>query len=292
MPIASVIIPAYNEEFTIERCLENLLKDTPKGLLEVVVVCNGCQDNTFSRACKFEDRGVRVLETAVGSKSNALNLGDAEATVFPRFYLDADIQLSIDSLREVVLLLSDDEDVLLSAPRAVVDFARSSALVRAYYRVWTRLPYFTEAMVGSGVYAFSEKGRSRFKEFPDIIADDEYARRVVSPKERRSAKGEPFVISAPRSLRSLLAVNSRVRAGMYELEKKYPELMAHRGTTPGRTLQTIASKKELWRDAPIYLGIMFAAKLLAHRKLASKNAKKWDRDETARSAAPGPTSPL
>lgn len=280
--IASVVIPAYNEERTIERCLETLLADARPGELEVIVACNGCRDRTAELARRFEDRGVRVVETQQASKSVALNLGDSHASCFPRFYLDADIRLTMSALREVVDLLETHPEVALSAPRAVVDTSQSDPLVRSYYRVWTDLPYFKENMIGSGVYAFSEEGRRRFDEFPEIIADDEFARRIVKPEERRSSSGETFVISAPRSIQSLLSVNTRVRAGMYQLEERFPELNDNRGTDPGRTLRIIAKSPRLWPDAPVYLGVMFLAKLLAHRKLKGKRAMAWNRDETAR----------
>ncbi len=247
-PIASIIIPAYNEGRTITRCLSTLLEGSLEGELEVIVVCNGCHDDTAARARAFPTRKVTVIETETASKSYALNLGDEHASHFPRVYLDADIQITIEVMRDLVELLATDQSVLLSAPRAVVDFNASDPFVRAYYRVWTQLPYFREAMVGSGVYAFSKLGRSRFGKFPEIVADDEYARRMVSPAERKSSKGT-FRISAPRTIQSLLAVNSRVRAGMYELETKFPELSENRGTSPGRTLVTIAKQPSMWRDA-------------------------------------------
>ncbi len=280
-PIASVVIPAYNEGKTITRCLTTLLEGAEGGELEIVVVCNGCHDDTAERARAFLASNVFVLETKTASKSHALNLGDSHASHFPRVYLDADIQITIEVMRDLVKLLATNEEVLLSAPRAVVDFEASDPFVRAYYRVWTQLPYFREAMVGSGIYAFSERGRRRFGEFPKIIADDEYARRMVSPAERASSKGT-FRISAPRTIQSLLAVNSRVRAGMYELETKFPELSENRGTSPSRTLLTIATQPSLWLDAPVYLGIMLAAKVLAHKKRLTRTESVWNRDDTAR----------
>ncbi len=281
-PKASIIIPAYNEGTNINRCLDTLLKGATEREFEIVVVCNGCSDDTAERARSYETQGVRVLETPVASKVVALNLGDGEATAFPRFYVDADIRVPIAALREVVQLLNDHPEVLLAAPPAEVDFDESDPFVRAYYRVWTQLPYFTESMVGSGIFAFSRLGRERFDKFPEIIADDEYARRMVRPEERRTSSGSHFTISAPRTLRSLLNVNTRVRAGMYQLDDRFPELSQNRGTDPGRTLRVIAANPRLWLDAPVYLGIMFLAKLAGKKKLSGENAMRWNRDETAR----------
>lgn len=281
--IASVIIPAYNEERAIRRCLETLLRGSKENELQVIVVCNGCVDGTAAAARSIESTSVSVFESNVASKCNALNIGDQASHFFPRIYLDADIQMTIETVRALVSFLNETPGVLLSAPRAIVDDSASDLWVRAYYRVWTRLPYFNEAMVGSGVYAFSKEGRQRFEKFPEIIGDDEFARRAVRPDERGTPPSGTFTISAPRNLASLLAVNTRVRAGMYQLEQRFPDSKENRGTSPTRTLTEIAKKPSLWKDAPVYLGIMFMAKVRAHRKLAGNSAMFWNRDESARS---------
>lgn len=284
-------MPAYNEERVISRCLAHMLQDAQPGEFEIIVVCNGCQDATAARAREFEAHGVTVIETKIPSKTHALNVGDAAAINFPRLYVDADIQLSTHTIRRVIDLFQKDERVLLSAPRPYVDFSKSDARVRAFYRVWTKLPYFTEALVGSGVYAFSKEGRAHFGVFPDIIADDEYARRIVKADRRRSSGGT-FIISAPTSFESLIDVQTRARAGTYELEKNFPELKTCCTTSPRRTMKIIAKTPSMWLDAPIYLAVMFAGKLRAHKKLAGKAAHAWNRDETARAMACDVTCPL
>jgi len=278
----SVVIPAYNEGSVIERCLGSMLADAKPGELEIIVVCNGCKDDTAARARKFADRDVQVIETPIGSKIHALNLGDAAATSFPRFYVDADVQLTTQAVRDVAALLGDDSPVLVAAPRAVVAYEDRSPLVRSFYKVWTSLPYFRENMIGSGVYAFSRRGRERFGEFPDIIADDEFARLIAAPHERRAASTATFTIHPPRTLRGILNINTRARAGNYELRHKFPEMFANANTDASRSLQIIARTPELWPHAPIYLGVMFLAKLKAHRKLRTRQEKVWERDDSSR----------
>ena len=277
----SVVIPAYNEGAVIERCLSTMLADAEPGELEIVVVCNGCKDDTAARARKFEPR-VKVVETPIGSKIHALNLGDEHASSFPRFYVDADVQLTTQGVRDVAALLGDDSPVLVAAPRAVVAYEDRSPLVRAFYKVWTSLPYFRENMIGSGVYAFSRRGRERFGEFPDIIADDEFARLTAAPHERRASTSATFTIHPPRTLRGVVNINTRARAGNYELRRKFPQLFENANTDAQRSLAIIARSPELWPHAPIYLGVMLLAKLKAHRKLAKRLEKVWERDDSSR----------
>lgn len=277
----SIVIPAYNEGAVIERCLQAMLADAKPNELEIVVVCNGCKDDTAARARKFEPR-VKVVETPVGSKIGALNLGDEHVTGFPRFYIDADVQLSAQAIREVAALLGDDSPVLVAAPKAVVAFHDRPWLVRSFYKVWTSLPYFRENMIGSGVYAFSKKGRAKFDKFPDVIADDEFARLMVAPHERKATPAATFTIHPPRTLQGVLTINTRARAGSMELRKKFPALGDNQNTSAGRTLRILARTPELWAHAPIYLGVMFLAKLRAHEKLRKREEKLWDRDDTSR----------
>lgn len=98
----SVILPASNEAVLIGHCLNALLASewTRSELIEIVVVANGCTDDTADQARGFADRFAErgwhlvVLDLAEGGKLNALNAGDAVATGGARLYLDADVTVS------------------------------------------------------------------------------------------------------------------------------------------------------------------------------------------------------
>ena len=138
----SVVIPAHNEEAVIGRCLQNLLEGAEPDELEFVVVGNGCKDATATAARSFGPP-VRVIETPVASKSNALNLGDAAAQIFPRAYIDADIRDTGKIVKDAASLLDfgrpvavclimilqfiPDEDDPASIVRALVDAVPSGS---------------------------------------------------------------------------------------------------------------------------------------------------------------------
>jgi glycosyltransferase involved in cell wall biosynthesis len=277
----SIVIPAYNEEKSIERCLRTLLEGAQPGEFEIAVVCNGCVDATAERARRFSDR-VKVIETPIPSKINALNLGDAHVSRFPRFYIDADVQIDAAAVRDVAKLLGEDSPVLVAAPRAIVAYEDRPWLVRSFFKAWTALPYFQENMIGSGVYAFSRAGRARFDRFPDVIADDEYARLVVGPDERRASPNSTFTIYPPRTLSGLVKIHTRARAGSLQLRERFPELINNNNTDPGRTLRILATTPKLWPHAPIYLGVQFLAKYKAKEKLRQRREAEWERDDTSR----------
>ena len=176
----SVVIPAFNEGAVIGRNLEKMVGGAAPGELEVVVVCNGCTDNTADVARSFPL--VNVIETSVPSKTNALNLGDRAVSGFPRFYVDADVMISLESLRVVARVLGTGQ-YLAAAPRMEADVSKSNWFVRAFQRVWMQLPYCRQGLIAQA-YGISEEGRRRFGEFPSITADDAFVRLHFAPDER------------------------------------------------------------------------------------------------------------
>src|SRR6476661_6480677 len=131
-PIASVIIPAHDEARVLRRNLELLHRGMQPGELDVVVVCNGCSDDTAAVARQVP--GVRVIEIVHPSKSDAVRLGNLASDVFPRVHLDADVRLSGPDLRVLIAPLAQP-GVLATAPRRDLVRDRSHRVVQWYYDV-------------------------------------------------------------------------------------------------------------------------------------------------------------
>lgn len=258
----SVIIAAHDEAAVIERCLRSILAKTEPDELEIIVVAHACRDDTAARARAFGEP-VRVIEMDSQSKADALNRGDDDAGFYPRMYIDPDIVVGIEALRDVARLLADGSPILAAAPEAEFDYAGRSPAVRSFYKVWSSLPFFTENLIGAGFYAMSAEGRARFDRFPELIGEDAFVRLTVAPHERRSARGSTFRITPPRRLRAVVDRMTKVRAGKAELHAKFPELLTNETTRPRRSLRIIAERPDLWLHAPAYLGVMGLAKLNA-----------------------------
>ena len=77
---------------------------------------------------------VRVVEIAEASKIAALEAGDAEATVFPRAYVDADVTVDVPTLLALADALERAGGPLVASPPLEVDTTRASLLVRQHYR--------------------------------------------------------------------------------------------------------------------------------------------------------------
>jgi len=144
----SIIIPAHNEGPVIARSLRAMTDCAELGELDVIVVCNGCSDNTATVARGFGSP-VRVIETDVAGKTHALNLGDRAAFGFPRVYADADVVIRIDSIRKLAARLQQG-NILAVAPTPEFDFSGCSCAVRACFDVRSSLPSANHGIGGSG----------------------------------------------------------------------------------------------------------------------------------------------
>lgn len=280
----SVIIPAHDEVGVIEQCLHALIDGARAGELEVIVVCNGCHDATAEIARRFREP-VRVLETSVASKSNALDMGDQAATGFPRIYADADVMLTVDSLRELAKALQSGE-ILAAAPAVHTVFAPNTRwAVRAYYDFWMALPYVQAGMMAAGVYALSEKGRRRFDRFPNLIADDGFIRAQFLPTERREIQSAVSVVRAPATLWELILIKTRSRLGFYELKQRFPELFVREAHTKeyGRALWAIIRRPWLWAGVFPYLWVNAVSRYRAKKHLQRLSNYVWERDNSSRS---------
>lgn len=281
--IASVVIPAHNEGAVIGRCLDALLRDAAPGEFRVVVVANGCTDRTAEVARSFGE-AVVVIDTPEPGKTNALNLGDrAAGDVFPRIYLDGDLVLSTSAARAIVAAIGQ-RGTLAAAPAFRFDLDGASWLVRAYYDVWARMPYFDTGRI-AGAFALSADGRARFGAFPRVISDDGYVRLHFAPGERRTVGDVEVTVVAPRTLRDLLKIKTRSRAGTMELRRLHPELFGNETASEGASARRMLTMPWLWPKCAVYASVNLTAKRRARARLAG-SATVWERDESSRAVAP------
>jgi GT2 family glycosyltransferase len=273
-PSGAVIIPAHNEAAVIARTLVSLGDVISWGTVEVIVACNGCTDSTESIASRFA--GVRVLHVEAASKTAALNEADQVASLWPRLYLDADIEVSADALGAVFAALQDGP-LLAARPAFRYDTTGASALVRSYYRARSRVPANAHGLWGAGAYALSREGHDRLGAFPALTGDDYYVDRLFSGAEKSVLETEPVVVRTPRTGAALLAV----------LRRTYRGNAQQYGSAGGRS--TSRTVRELvWSvRGPLSAvdAVVYAAFAVAGRRRAlvgRKPAPAWERDDSSR----------
>jgi glycosyltransferase involved in cell wall biosynthesis len=278
----SIIIPAHNESSVIARTLKAILEGAEQDELDVIIVCNGCTDDTASVAGGFGER-VRVIETSVAGKAHALNLGDQAAHSFPRIYADADVVINMQAIRMLAQRL-ERGDVLAVAPTPTFDLAGCSWAVRACYDVRSLLPSAQEGIGGSGVYALSEAGRKRFGEFPRLTADDGYVRIHFQPEERETVGSATSRVFPPRTMKDLIATKTRAHYGSLELASRFPQLWRNRGERNHQSLLRLFREPRLWPRLAVYCLVTALAKNRAQKRLRDGNIT-WERDNTSRAIA-------
>jgi glycosyltransferase involved in cell wall biosynthesis len=112
----SVIIPTYNEERFIRRCLDSIRGQRVAGdRVEIVVVDNGSTDSTLAICQEYTDRILSHPELRVGAMRNR---GAASATGQVLAFLDADcvadagwLAAAEDSLGETPCVTGDSYDI-------------------------------------------------------------------------------------------------------------------------------------------------------------------------------------
>jgi cellulose synthase/poly-beta-1,6-N-acetylglucosamine synthase-like glycosyltransferase len=282
----SIIIPAHNEASVIGRTLTSILANRLDRPLQVIVVANGCTDNTAEVVTRDFAGRVEVIETTVGNKTNALNLGDRAAKYDIRAYLDADIELSDNALQSVVDALQDPS-VHLAMPRARHIYRGRNPFLAGYYNLWRSMPYVRNAAMGGGFYAIDKELRSRFTEFPILTADDKFARNLARPSERRVVDGCYATVTMPQTFADLLKVKTRWTYGNLELSSLRPDLNENDKRKHKGAFTYLLLRPWLWLNVPAFVFVFVYAQFAARKRFALKQAV-WERDESTRPFAAPP----
>ena len=274
----SVIIPAHNEELGIERTLRGVLADEIPDL-EIVVVVNASTDRTAEIARSVDPR-VKVIDTPTPGKTNALNLGEKELTSFPRVFLDADIRLKPGTL--TAILEASGKPCLIVSPQPVFDLAGCGPGMRLFMQANGYNHYFGRgAPNGSGCFVLTEEARGRWKEFPNIVADDGFVHAHFRSDEATTVTGTTAIVGPPHDLDSMIRVRARVRRGRMELNQRFPELMQDHESQVGGSLARMLVRPWTWPALTVYCWVRLRERLLARRQLA-RGETGWGRDDSAR----------
>lgn len=114
-PSLTLIIPAYNEEDTIQMTIESILdSEYPEDKLDVIVVNDGSQDSTAEKVEPYVN-DVELINQENQGKGAALNTGLEKVETELFGCVDADSRLRNDSLKNIVSELGEDAGGIASA---------------------------------------------------------------------------------------------------------------------------------------------------------------------------------
>lgn len=113
-PKISIIIPVYNVEPYLDRCLNSVLSQSFTDF-EVLLIDDGSTDASGKICDKYasRDERIRVFHKENGGVSSARNVGLKEAKGEWIYFVDADDEVLPDGLQALVDGIRDDVDVVM-----------------------------------------------------------------------------------------------------------------------------------------------------------------------------------
>ena len=116
--ILSIVIPSYNVEKYLDKCVQSMLVDSILEDMEILIVNDGSKDSTPQIATGYVDQypqTVRLIDKENGGHGSTINAGIREATGKYFKVVDGDDWLNTERLEHFIgLLKSRDEDVIAS----------------------------------------------------------------------------------------------------------------------------------------------------------------------------------
>lgn len=108
IPKISVIIPTYNSENTILRCIKSIQSQTYNNL-EIIIVNDGSKDNTerIVNELKRIDSRIKLISISNGGVSHARNTGIENATGEYITFVDSDDTIKRDMYEHLIWLMDE-----------------------------------------------------------------------------------------------------------------------------------------------------------------------------------------
>ena len=100
MPKISIIVPIYNAEKCIKRCLDSLVNQTKKEI-EYILVNDGSKDNTESIIKEYKDKRIKYFKNKNQGIGKTRNFGIEKATGDFIMFCDSDDYFELDACEKL-----------------------------------------------------------------------------------------------------------------------------------------------------------------------------------------------
>lgn len=156
----SIIVPVYNEEKHLNRCVDSVLCQTYSDL-ELLLVDDGSTDNSSAICDEYAqlDSRVRVFHKENGGVSKARNFGISKANAEWIMFLDSDdylikdaLQILIDLARKTKTLISTGNFYLENVARRIFCTGIRKGVVSNNFRAW----YFDSICLRAGAVLYHQ----------------------------------------------------------------------------------------------------------------------------------------
>ncbi len=234
--LLSIVIPVYNLESYITRCLDSLLdQDVDKNMYEIICIDDGSKDASSKILDEYSAKypNIKVTHTENGGVVRARSLGLEKTVGRYVWFVDGDDWIKKDCLKYLMDAVSNGEnDLLLFKEIRVFEYINEKTDFSAYepqyfsggYKVFDS--HYT---TGSGFFWFSKKILDKYniKFRPDVYYSDDtlFISKFRARCQRMVITEAPIYYYFQRSDSVSHAVNYSRHCGcMYKLAKEYSVL--------------------------------------------------------------------
>lgn len=194
-PEITILIAAYNEEELITDCLNSVLNcDYPKEKMRILVGSDGSTDRTNEIVKSYQDNydNIQLFEYGRSGKNKVLNELVKNVKTEISFFLDADLRLRKDSLRNLVGILSDEKVGAALASVNIVkydDNLNAGSHGESVYQKYESFLRAKESEIHSNINSLGTLYGIKteyFKPFPsDTVCDDLFNVFSIALKDKR-----------------------------------------------------------------------------------------------------------
>lgn len=236
LPTVSIIIPAYNEEKSIEKTIESVLaSDYPREKLEIIFVNDGSKDKTYELAKKYKAKNVKILTKENGGKGTALNFGLKKASGEIVFSMDADTFIGKNCVKEMVRYFKNPNvmcvapSMLIHEPKGILQRVQQAEYL---FGLFIRKAFTSVNAVHVTPGAFSAYRKTFFDKHGDydegnITEDLEMSLRIqYNGYQIEYSPESPAYTIAPNKLKELTIQRRRWYTGLIKNTWKYRKIIS------------------------------------------------------------------
>ncbi len=255
-PLVSVLVPAHNEELTLQRNLDSVLNSSYEKI-ELIIINDSSTDRTYSIARNFQRRNkqrfvrIKVINVQVRGKARALNAGlrYARGSIF--MCLDADSALAPTSLELAVNEFANPKLGCLSANvkifsgKGLLNFFQRIEYLVCYQMKKTETVTNVQYIVGGigSMYRTQLVKKMGFYDTDTITEDIDLSMKLISFFKGKYHIGyQPSVVTyteAVHDIKGLLRQRYRWKYGRYQVFLKHKHLFWSKDKRFGRVLSWV-----------------------------------------------------
>jgi len=263
-PTVSVLLSVYNEEQVIRQKIENFLQlDYPEDRIELLVISDGCSDQTEEIVHSFASDRVRLLiQEERGGKTLALNRGALEAKGEIFVFTDANSMFRPDSVRKLMDSFADPAVGLVSGRSVYVDAEGNETLGGIYrrYEEWIKegeSRLFSIVGADGAIYALRRDVFEPLK--PEFINDLLHPIQVVSKGLKAVSEPRAVVVEASEDDgEAELKRQTRIMAQSWHVCLRHLGILIRKRRV-GFVWQVLSHKILRWLALPLLAGLAVGA---------------------------------